>query len=467
MSTIDLPDLTYVIDHLDEGILFLDRDRRVVAINKTAIEILEQAHQGRNVDIIGALCPSLFPGTPCARECEQSGKCSLIQQNVPGKEKEERPTFRRPDGSSLSLSLRALSLSPSEPVARCAILLKNRSREQRLEEEVSERFRLGSLIGHSAPMRHLFQEILKAAASEATVLIEGESGAGKELVARALHENSARAAGPYVRVNCSALAESLLESELFGHARGAFTGAVSARPGRFEAAEGGTLLLDEIGEIPASLQVKLLRVLQEREVERLGENRPRKVDVRIIAATNRDLTALVRDGTFREDLYYRLRVLPIRVPALRERLGDVPLLVDHLLAEMAGRYKREKLDISEDALGVLMAYDWPGNVRELVNAMEYAMVHADGPVIHPRHFPPEVVRGGPATLPSDPEVAPSPPSGPRPTRYYRAPTDEEEKDLILRMLDTTGGNRAEAARRLGMSRTTLWKRLRAYGLMGS
>ncbi len=465
MSTIALPDLAYVIDNLDEGILFLDKDRQVVAINRTAMDILGQTRLEQGGDIIGTLCPSLFPGTTCAHECEQSGKCSLIQQKIQGREKTEHPTFRQPDGTMVSLSLRALALSPSEPLARCAILLKNRSHEQRLEDEISERFRLGSLIGHSVPMRNLFQDILKAAASEATVLIEGESGTGKELVARALHENSRRAASPYVRVHCSALAENLLESELFGHARGAFTGAVSARPGRFEAADGGTLLLDEIGEISPGIQVKLLRVLQEREVERLGENQPRKVDVRIIAATNRDLTAMVQDGTFRKDLYYRLRVLPVQVPALRERQGDIPLLADHLLAEMAGRYKREKIDISEDAVCTLEGYDWPGNVRELVNTLEYALVHADGAVILPRHFPPEI-----KAVPSwqSPPPAPTIPDAPMParlTRYYRAPGADEERILILRTLDEAQGNKAEAARRLGMSRTTLWKRLRTYGLV--
>jgi len=465
VSSIDLPDLTYIIDNLDEGILFLDKDRKVVAINKTAMNILGQTQPEQAGDIIGTLCPGLFPGTSCAHECEQSGECSLIQQNKQGEEKIEHPVFRQPDGSMVSLSLRALALSPSEPLTRCAILLKNRTHEQRLEEEVSERFHLGSLIGHSVPMRNLFQCILRVAASEATVLIEGESGTGKELVAKALHENSHRSTGPYIRVHCSALAENLLESELFGHARGAFTGAVTARPGRFEAANGGTLLLDEIGEISASTQVKLLRVLQEREVERLGENQPRKVDVRILAATNRDLTAMVQDGTFRKDLYYRLRVLPIQAPALRERRGDIPLLADHLLAEMAGRYKREKIGISEDALRTLESYDWPGNVRELVNALEYALVQADGAVILPRHLPPEIKAVPSWQSPPSVSTFPDAPVSVRLTRYYCAPGANEERTMILRILDEAGGNKAETARRLGMSRTTLWKRLKVYGLL--
>jgi transcriptional regulator with GAF, ATPase, and Fis domain len=417
-------------------------------------------HDERN-QIINHLCPSLFPDASCARECESSGSCSLMAQSSE-KEENEDITFRRPDGRFVSLRLRALALSPHEPVARCAIILKNRTHERQLEEEVSERLKLGGLIGHSRPMQKLFQTILRSAASEATVLIEGESGTGKELVARSLHENSRRANGAYLRVHCAALAENLLESELFGHAKGAFTGAATARVGRFEAADGGTLLLDEIGEISPSIQVKLLRVLQEREVERIGENIPRKVDVRIIAATNRDLAEMVKRGEFREDLYYRLRVLPIKVPALRTRRDDIPLLVTHLLSEMAGRYEREEVDISPEALRLLESYNWPGNVRELVNSLEFALVQAEGGTILPSHFPPEIRNyiAGPEDVVQDMASTQE-----IPMVYYRPRMrPEEEKALIIRTLQETGGNRAAAARKLGMSRTTLWKRLKRFGI---
>jgi transcriptional regulator with GAF, ATPase, and Fis domain len=258
------------------------------------------------------------------------------------------------------------------------------------------------------------------------------------------------------------MAENLLESELFGHAKGAFTGAATARVGRFEAADGGTLLLDEIGEISPSIQVKLLRVLQEREVERIGENIPRKVDVRIIAATNRDLAEMVKRGEFREDLYYRLRVLPIKVPALRTRRDDIPLLVTHLLSEMAGRYEREEVDISPEALRLLESYNWPGNVRELVNSLEFALVQAEGGTILPSHFPPEIRNyiAGPEDVVQDMASTQEIPMG-----YYRPRMrPEEEKALIIRTLQETGGNRAAAARKLGMSRTTLWKRLKRFGI---
>jgi transcriptional regulator with GAF, ATPase, and Fis domain len=310
-------------------------------------------------------------------------------------------------------------------------------------------------------MRKLFQHILRAATSEATVLIEGESGTGKELVARSLHENSNRCRGPYVRLHCAALAESLLESELFGHARGAYTGATTARAGRFEAAHTGTLLLDEIGEISPAIQVKLLRVLQEREVERLGENAPRKVDVRIIAATNRNLLEMVRAGTFREDLYYRLRVLPIQTPTLRSRREDISLLVQHLLSEMGSQYGRS-LEISPEALQALEKYDWPGNIRELTNALEFAIVQSDGPNILPSHFPPEIHNqiAAPVYQAAGVEAARN-----MPMAYYHSHMQpDEEKEQIVRTLKETGGNKAAAARMLGMSRTTLWKRLKHFGI---
>jgi transcriptional regulator with PAS, ATPase and Fis domain len=461
MDLINLPDLSFVVDNLKEGILFLDKDRRVLSINRSALRMIGEEEDGDiNVDIFNQLCPDLFPDAQCARECEHSGICALMVQDM-DREKVEEITFRRPKGATVTLNLRAIALSSNNTLARCAVLLTNRTHERQLEEEVSERIRMGGLIGRSLPMRKLFQHILRAATSDATVLIEGESGTGKELVARSLHENSTRSKGPYVRVHCAALAENLLESELFGHGRGAYTGATTARKGRFEAAHTGTLLLDEIGEISPAIQVKLLRVLQEREVERLGENTPRKVDVRIIAATNRNLFEMVRAGTFREDLYYRLRVLPIQTPTLRSRSDDIPLLVQHLLSEMASRYGRN-LEISPEALQALENYDWPGNIRELVNVLEFAFVQSDGSNILPSHFPPEIYN---QIVPPAYQIAETRAPGSMPMSYYRSRLQpDEEKELIIHSLKETGGNKAAAARRLGMSRTTLWKRLKHFGM---
>jgi len=407
---------------------------------------------------VGELCPSLFRGTRCARACECRGHCALTSAK-PGQRRTQDITLERPDGSLVSIRMWAEVLPETEPFARFVVVLRDCTREKELEHEASERLRVGGLVGRSPAMQSLFQMILRAAASEATILLSGESGTGKELVARALHENSSRASAPYIRVHCAALAENILESELFGHAKGAFTGATAARAGRFEAADGGTILLDEIGEISPAIQVKLLRVLQEREVERLGENQPRKVDVRVIAATHRDLAAMVEAGTFRADLYYRLRVLPIRVPPLREREGDAVLLANQLLRQLVQRYKRD-MTVSREALERIDAYGWPGNVRELVNALEYAFVQADGPEILPQHLPPEVQSAG-GTLGT---VATIPAA--IPLRYYRLPRgeDKDERQTIATALREAGGNKAKAAELLGMSRTTLWKRLKTYDL---
>lgn len=457
---ITLSGLTHFLDNLEEGILFLDQRRQVVAINKAARLMLGRG----NDEILNRLCPTIFQGSSCARNCEKQGSCTLMSSASEEKLVQDI-VAQRPDGELIPLRMWAMVLPSEASFAYCAVVLRDRTQELELEEAASERLHLGGLVGHSAPMQDLFRQILRAAASEASILITGESGTGKELVARALHDNSSRAKGPYLRVHCAAFPEQLLESELFGHARGAFTGAASAREGRFEAAHGGTLLLDEIGEVPLSVQVKLLRVLQEREIERLGENQTRKVDVRILAATHRDLPAMVRNGEFRADLYYRLRVLPLHVPALRERRDDIPLLVTTLLANIRSRQPGRDVQVSADALDALCAYDWPGNVRELANALEYAQVHADGTTVLPRHLPPEV-RESRHWIADSPAEAAQMSSSSLVQSYYRTPVEHQgrEKEVLLRVLQESGGNRAAAARKLGMSRTTLWKRLKQYGI---
>ncbi|RRQ22396.1 sigma-54 interaction domain-containing protein [Thiohalobacter thiocyanaticus] len=446
-----LSTLSRFLDSLEEGVLFLDRGRRVVAINEAAGELL-----GRDRDeVLSRLCPSIFADTACARACEARGHCTLSESRTSTRQLQDI-SLARPDGLSVHLRMWSLLLPPNQADLYCAIILRDRSREVELEGEVRERLRLGGIVGHSPAMQALYEKILRAAVSEATVLVLGESGTGKELVARALHDNSSRSSGPYIAVHCAALPENLLEAELFGHARGAFTGAATARAGRFEAAHGGTLLLDEIGEIPPSIQVKLLRVLQEREIVRLGENHARPVDVRVLAATHRDLAGMVRRGEFREDLYYRLCVLPLEVPALRERREDIAMLATRLLEEAARNYKRKPPQLAHETVLQLERSDWPGNVRQLANAIEYALVHCDGGRILPHHLPPDI-----AHLAPEIPAPPHPPGTAPLTGYYRTPAnDEDEWALIQQTLHETGGNKAEAARRLGMSRTTLWKRLR-------
>jgi PAS domain S-box-containing protein len=454
MDTISLASLGMVMETLEEGVLFLDEKRNIVAINPAAKHMI-----GRDQDdIIGKSCPTLFPGTPCAHTCEESGKCSLMEGDLEGDKLVQDFVVARQDGVLVPLHMWATALPLDESLAHCAVVLRNRTREVQLEDTASRRFRMGNLVGHGNAMQALFSEILLAASSDANVLITGETGAGKELVAHAIHDNSRRAKKPYLQVHCAALPENLLEAELFGHSKGAFTGATADRPGRFEAADGGTLLLDEIGEVPLGTQVKLLRVLQEKEVVRLGENNPRKVNVRIIAATHRDLPTMIKNGEFRSDLYYRLRVLPLRVPSLRERREDIPLLASTILFGMARNYNREDVTLSAQAADVLLGYDWPGNVRELVNALEYALVHAEGTAILPRHFPAELLdAAAPLTVSEDKgDVAL--------TRYYRGSAAEREKEIILAALADAGGNKSTAAEKLGMSRTTLWKRLKQYGI---
>lgn len=466
MDKISLASLNVVLEKLEEGVLFLDERRNVVAINPAAAQMIGRKHD----EIVGKLCPSLFPGTGCAHICEKSSKCSLMSASVRHEKKLAQDiVVARPDGVLVPLHMWATTLPSSGSLAHCAVVLRNLTREAQLEELAGQRMRLGNLVGHGRVMQALFREILLAASSEANVLVTGESGVGKELVAQAIHDNSGRSKKPYLQVHCAALPEHLLEAELFGHSKGAFTGAVAAREGRFEAADGGTLLLDEIGEIPLGIQVKLLRVLQEREVVRLGENFPRKVDVRIIAATHRDLPEMVKSGDFRADLYYRLRVLPLRVPSLRERREDVPMLATAILSGLTAHYKREDMSLSPQAMDALLAYGWPGNVRELANALEYALVHADGAVIRQQHFPVELGSAAPLAAGREggavPQAPPNRDEAPL-IRYYRGSAAGSEKELILSKLAEAGGNKSEAAEKLGMSRTTLWKRLKSYGLEG-
>ena len=312
------------------------------------------------------------------------------------------------------------------------------------------------LLARSPSMLKIFQLIAQLEESDATVLVSGESGTGKELIARAIHVHSRRRSAGFVAVNCGAIPEQLLESELFGHVRGAFTGAVRDREGRFQLAAGGTLFLDEVGDLPLHLQVKLLRVLQERTFERVGESTSRRSDARIIAATNADLRQACADGTFRDDLFYRLRVVPIEVPPLRQRREDIEPLARHLLERVGARYGRS-LRLAPDAVRSMLAYWWPGNVRELENALEFSMAVCRGDTIHEPDLPPEILEHGGAAGSSLDSVAPAgPPS---------ATAQGREVAELRAVLDAHGWRRQEAASALGVSRTTLWRRMRELGLL--
>ena len=323
---------------------------------------------------------------------------------------------------------------------------------RREHAELRHELAYGNLVGESSAMGELRDTIAKVARSDATVVVSGESGTGKELVARAIHYGGDRAARPFVAVNCGALVDALLESELFGHVRGAFTGADQAKRGLFLAAHQGTLFLDEIGELPLELQPKLLRALQDGEIKPVGGVDPERVNVRVIAATNRDLREQVNAGKFREDLYYRLNVIHIQVPPLRERKDDIPRLVEHFAAAAASRHHGPRLEITPQAMDWLAAQSWPGNVRELENAVERAVVLAGRPALDVADFAAKTAPG-----------AAQPPKEASPAEAMLA-LDELERIHILRVLDACNGQKTRASAILGINRTTLWKKLRQYGL---
>jgi two-component system NtrC family response regulator len=331
-----------------------------------------------------------------------------------------------------------------------------RQENARLRDEVSDRARLDHIIAASGAMERVLAQVRKVSQSDATVLLRGESGTGKEILATAIHHLSSRAAGPLIRVNCGAIPETLLESELFGHAKGAFTGAVETRDGHFQAADGGSIFLDEIGEMTPALQVKLLRVLQESEVTRVGESAPRRVDVRIIAATNQDLEQMMAEGRFRQDLYYRLSVVPIMIPPLRGRAEDVPALIEHFCRGFAP--KGTRVELSPDAYDLLLRYPWPGNIRELENAIEHAVVMGDGEALGVGDLPLSIRQWANRGDETSPNRAPSglqPEAGTLEAMEVRA---------IEEALAKTGGNQTRAARLLGITRRTLGYRMNKYGI---
>ena len=327
--------------------------------------------------------------------------------------------------------------------------------EDRKAEQLSAPYEQEGLLGRAPAMIELYKEIARVAPTRSTVLIIGESGTGKELVARSIHQHSNRSSGPFVAINCGALTETLLEAELFGHVRGAFTGAVADRKGLWEAAEGGSLFLDEVGETSQAMQVKLLRALQEGEIRRVGSTMPTRVDARIIAATNRNLEDEVKAGHFREDLFYRLSVVTLRVPALTERRTDIPLLADRFLRMGVERHGKNHLELSDETIKLLVAYVWPGNVRELESALEYAVLHARGHEIAPEDLPPKL---------QSPHVKAAA-KAPLSALFEDLPSLEElQRRYLLHVLDAAQGNRTRAAEILGVDRRTLYRMAERYGI---
>ncbi len=442
-----------VVDTIHEGVVVVSPNGKIVSVNQGMERLTGYSRQ----ELLGNSC-LIFNCDMCreVRKEEKEFWCSLFRTR---KVRMRQCNIQHKDGRYIPVLKNASVLTGQDGTMMGAVetltdLSEVVEKEQQLEacrQELDTTSAPFGILGHSASIQRIFDVIPNAAQSDAPVIITGESGTGKELVAQAIHSSSQRKDRPLIKVNCAALPESLLESELFGHVKGAFTGAVTNREGRFEAAQGGYIFLDEIGDIPLSTQVKLLRVLEERAIERVGDHRPIPVDVRIITATNKDLRELVQAGAFREDFYYRVNVIPIHLPALRERLDDLPLLAETFFQRLKAKTGKKIQGISHKAMNILYAHSWPGNIRELKSVFEYAFVVCDQPFIQPVHLLPSVQQqAGHSKEPLIP--------------LHTLTTAEKKKQELVQALKRTGGNRSEAAKLLGISRTTVWNRMRRYGV---
>lgn len=424
-----------ILDAMEDGVMIIDRRFRVVGFNEAAVRITGF----RKEEALNAPCFKVCVGSCCQDGCDA---VSLFEQGTPCEEFET--TIRTRDGQSKILRIHTVALRDSAGAITGAIrILRDVTQTRELERKLREPWRFGRLIGQSRAMQEVYRLIELLSDSTATVLIQGETGTGKELVAEAIHQSSPRADGPFITLNCAALPDALVENELFGHVRGAFTDAIADKPGRFELANGGTLFLDEVGELGLSVQAKLLRVLETGEFERLGDPRTRRVQVRVIAATNKDLRQAVAERRFREDLFYRLNVVPIFLPPLRDRLEDLPLLAQYFLERFKQSLGRD-LRLSHDALRTMMRYDWPGNVRELENALEYAAVTCRGAFIHAYDLPVSLHQSH-TDRPLPAEI-----------------TDESAR--LTAALKACQWKIKRCAELLGMDRTTLWRKMKRYGI---
>ena len=444
-----------IIDSMADGVFTMDANGRISSWNQS----MERISGYTAKEAMGETC-ELFRFSRCfGKECPAGiKKCGILTHEFSGakecllqhKEGHDVPVIKN---ASVVRDEDENIIGVVETVTDLTELNKARKKAEEAVLKLGEIHRMDNLIGKSQAMRKVFTAIIAAASSNATVLVQGESGTGKELVAGAIHYNSERKNKPLITVNCSALSESLLESELFGHIKGAYTGAIRDRVGRFEEAQEGTIFLDEIGELSPFIQVKLLRVLQEREIERVGESRRRNVDIRVIAATHQDLYSRVQKGYFREDLYYRLKVFPINLPPLRERKEDLPLLVSHFIKIQNLKTGKEIHGVSQAALRILMDYHWSGNVRELENAIEHAFVLCNKDRIDPFDLPVEIRQSEyPVSFSAIPEKLRSNP----------VPQKKLSKEGLLKLLDESDWNKAEVGRRAGVSRTAIWKYMKKW-----
>ncbi len=444
-----------IIDTMADGVFTLDNSGRITSWNRS----MERISGYPAAEAMSKTCQILKCSRCFGKQCPSGIRsCKILKD---GKSEAKECLLTHKDGHTVPVIKNARVVHDENQqiigvVETVTDLSEISSARQEAEEaliRLGEKHRLDNLIGKSHAMQKVFAAINAAAASDATILIMGESGTGKELVAGAIHQRSTRKTYPLIAVNCSALTESLLESELFGHVKGAFTGAIQNRLGRFEEADGGTVFLDEIGEISPYIQVKLLRVLQEREIERVGDSKTRKVDIRIMAATNRDLYRRVQEGFFRDDLYYRLKVFPIVLPPLRKRRDDIPLLTRHFIDRQNHKTGKSITGISQYAMRVFLDHSWPGNVRELENAIEHAFVLCNRDQIEISDLPLEIRRPADACSPGAMAGAAA--------KNVRIGRDLSKEEL-MELLETSSWNKAEVARRLGVSRTAVWKYMKKW-----
>jgi len=437
--------LNVILNSIADGVFTTDHDGKISFMNKAGEEITGFSSR----EAIGHYCFDVFRADICQSRCalKETLKTKKEIINLPA-------TILKKGGQKVPISVSTAVLKNERgQIIGGVETFRDLSAIEELKKELSEKYTLGDIISKNHLIHDLFNILPNIAESESTVLIQGASGTGKELFAKAIHNLSQRKAKPFIKVNCGALPDTLLESELFGYVKGAFTDAKRDKPGRFALANGGTIFLDEVGDMSPSLQVKLLRVLQEKEYEPLGASDPRRTDVRIIAATNKDLSTLVKEAKFRDDLYYRLNVVKIDLPALSQRREDIPLLIDAFIQKFNAKMGKQIIGVSDQARRFLLGYDFPGNVRELENIIEHAFVLCGGNRIDLDCLPKELTLKQKKT---DLSVSLS--------LKEERPLGKAEAEIVIRTLEKNGGSRVKAAEELGVSRATLWRKIKQYGL---
>jgi PAS domain S-box-containing protein len=446
MPKIDRRIGSIIFDRIPHGIFTVDKTGKITSFNRAA----EQMTGWTRKEVLGTLCSKVFRADHCEHSC-------FLRHSIDGGEphKDEEVTITRKDGAELMVSVSTANLEDETgQIVGGVEMFRDLSMVATLRQQIQGTYTRDDIVSKSQSMRGVRELAQLVSKSTSTVLIEGEPGTGKELVARTIHNLGPRKDGPFVAINCGALPESLAESELFGYVKGAFTDATKDKPGRFELAQGGTLLLDEIGEISPAMQIKLLRVLQEKEFTPLGAVRPVIADVRILAATNRDLPTDVGQGRFRQDLFFRLNIIRIHLPPLRARVEDIPLLVDHIINKLNALQGRRITGISERAMAVLLRHDWPGNVRELENAIEHAFILCAGNILEREALPPHLL--GEQLTPAAPVAKSDPDSF--------GPLQNAESIAIREALKRNDGHRSRASAELSISRNTLWRKMKRYGI---